>query len=140
MHNNLVYPLLRRFVENGWVSKRQTSGQRGQTRDVYSLTTKGKQEIFRRIAAFTEKEASSASEFSIRVGMFGLLNEDQRLAILDAREAWLAQQEQNSSHIRGAMDVGEWGGEVLALLQQQRQAEHKWIARLKRKVKKQASV
>jgi len=23
MHNNLVYPLLHRFVQNGWVSKRE---------------------------------------------------------------------------------------------------------------------
>jgi DNA-binding PadR family transcriptional regulator len=33
MHNNLVYPLLRRFVESGWVRKRQGAGERGQTRE-----------------------------------------------------------------------------------------------------------
>jgi DNA-binding PadR family transcriptional regulator len=38
MHNNLVYPLLRRFVESGWVSKRKGPGERGQTRDIYALT------------------------------------------------------------------------------------------------------
>src|SRR5436190_1494116 len=28
MHNNLVYPLLRRFVENSWVTKRTTGHER----------------------------------------------------------------------------------------------------------------
>ena len=26
IHNNVVYPLLRRFVENGWASKRSAAG------------------------------------------------------------------------------------------------------------------
>jgi len=49
MHNNLVYPLLRGFGQNGWISKRTAAGQRGQTREVYALTTKGKQELLRRL-------------------------------------------------------------------------------------------
>lgn len=40
MHNNLLYSLLRRFVESGWVSKRKGAGQRGQTREIYALTNK----------------------------------------------------------------------------------------------------
>ena len=32
MHNNLVYPLLRRFVENKWVKQKVAAGERGQTR------------------------------------------------------------------------------------------------------------
>src|SRR3984957_20717719 len=41
LHNNLVYPLLRRFVENSWVAKRTTDGRCGQKRDLYALTAKG---------------------------------------------------------------------------------------------------
>src|SRR5271170_1896686 len=82
MHNNLVYPLLRRFVENGWVSKRQAAGQRGQTREVYTLTVKGKKEIVRRAAQFTTAEASSESEFALRVGLFSVLDGAQREAVV----------------------------------------------------------
>jgi len=42
MHNNLVYPLLRRFVENKLVKQKATAGERGQTRLMYSLTTLGR--------------------------------------------------------------------------------------------------
>src|SRR5580704_16248511 len=74
MHNNLVYPLLRRFMENSWVVKRTTDGQRGQKRDLYALTFKGKLELLRRLSRFTEKEASSDNEFRLRVGLFSLLD------------------------------------------------------------------
>ena len=38
MHNNLVYPLMKKFVREGWVRRRAEPGERGQTRSVYSLT------------------------------------------------------------------------------------------------------
>src|SRR5450432_2283478 len=70
MHNNLVYPLLRRFVESGWVSKRQAQGQRGQTRELYSLTAKGRQELLRRLGEFTEKQAGSPRNFTSALASF----------------------------------------------------------------------
>ena len=45
LHNNLVYPLLRRFVVRGWVTRRKTAGERGQTRQVYSLTEIGRAHV-----------------------------------------------------------------------------------------------
>ena len=41
MHNNLVYPLLKKFVGEGWVRRRSEPGQRGRIRSVYSLTSRG---------------------------------------------------------------------------------------------------
>lgn len=32
LHNNLVYPLLRRFTEEGWVTSKTVPGERGQRR------------------------------------------------------------------------------------------------------------
>ena len=69
MHNNLVYPLLKRFVANGWVSRRESAGERGQTRELYALTAKGRKEIVRRLSDFSLK-SSSGDEFSLRVGLF----------------------------------------------------------------------
>src|ERR1700752_3802901 len=99
MHNNLVYPLLRRFVENGWVSKRQAAGQRGQTRELYALTAKGKQELLRRLADFTEKEAPSENEFHLRVGLFAVLEAETRARILAERDRWLAKREETLARI-----------------------------------------
>jgi len=52
MHNNLVYPLLRRFTTAGWVTKKTVPGERGQTRQQYELTAKGRHELIRRLAEF----------------------------------------------------------------------------------------
>src|SRR6266550_2737955 len=82
MHNNLVYPLLRRFVENSWVTKRTTGGERGQKRDLYTLTSKGRLELLQRLSRFTEKEASSENEFRVRVGLFSMLERQARENIL----------------------------------------------------------
>jgi DNA-binding PadR family transcriptional regulator len=137
MHNNLVYPLLRRFVENGWVNKRRVAGQRGQTRELYALTAKGKQELLRRLAAFTEKEALFEDEFHLRVGLFTLLDPDIRERILTVRDRWLAAREEKLRHILASVDPGPWGGEVLQFRREQAQAERAWIARLERKAKRE---
>jgi DNA-binding PadR family transcriptional regulator len=137
MHNNLVYPLLRRFVQNGWVSKRQVPGQRGQTRELYALTVKGKQELLRRLAQFTEKEAPSEDAFHLRVGLFGVLDAGARAQILSVRDRWLAAREEQLARISASVDPGLWGGEVLRFRRARAQAERGWIARLERKAKRE---
>lgn len=136
LHNNLVYPLLRRFVENGWVRKRSAAGKRGQTREVYTLTLHGKKEILRRAAQFTERDASSESEFSLRVGLFGLLAAPQRLAVLRVRDKWLEQWDEKFDRLQSGRNIGEWGGEVVRFLRARRRAEREWIGTLERKLKK----
>jgi DNA-binding PadR family transcriptional regulator len=134
MHNNLVYPLLKRFVSNGWVSKRSTAGHRGQTRDVYALTVKGKKELMRRLGEFTKKEAASENEFRLRVGLFMALDKATRLRILNERDSWLEAREQRFAMLEEKVDLGEWGGEVVRFLRESARAERVWIASLKRKV------
>jgi DNA-binding PadR family transcriptional regulator len=132
MHNNLIYPLLRRFAENGWISKRTAAGQRGQTREIYALTSKGKQELLRRLGSFTKKEAGSENAFRLRVGLFDVLDTETRRRILAERDAWLSAREERLAHLSGAINLGPWGGEVIGFLRGQIREEHKWISRLKR--------
>jgi DNA-binding PadR family transcriptional regulator len=126
MHNNLVYPLLRRFVESGWVRKRQGAGERGQTQEIYSLTAKGKQELLRRLSHATGKEIASENAFHLRVGLFAVLDAAARARILAERDRWLA----------AAMDLGHWGSEVVRFLRERIHAERKWISRLRRKAER----
>ncbi len=72
MHNNLVYPLLKRFVDSGWVSRKTVPGERGQTRERYALTSKGKQELVRRLEEFSAKDAASSEAFQLRLGLFSV--------------------------------------------------------------------
>jgi DNA-binding PadR family transcriptional regulator len=135
MHNNLVYPLLRRFVRNGWVSHRETAGQRGQTREQYSITTKGRQEIVDRIADFSEKAAGSAEAFSFRVGLFELLEPAARVRILDEREKWLGKRANSLKDLALTLSLGPWGGEVVKFLHTQTRAEQKWISKLRKRAR-----
>src|SRR5260370_11210132 len=110
MHNNLVYPLLRRFVGSGWVSKRKGAGQRGRTREIYALTNKGRQELLRRLSHFTSKEAASESGFHLRVGLFSVLDAGTSGAILTERDEWLTAREQRLQRPSPAPELRPLGG------------------------------
>jgi DNA-binding PadR family transcriptional regulator len=132
LHNNLVYPLLNKFRKAGWITQKTGRGQRGQTREVYSLTAKGKAELMRRLQEFTEKDAASDGAFRLRIGMFFVLDAQARARILEARDTFLEQRENRYTHLASAMDLGKWGGETTAFLREQVRAERKWILRLKK--------
>lgn len=139
LHNNIVYPLLRRFVASGWVSKRKVAGERGQTRDIYALSSKGRQELVRRLSQSTDREVASESAFHLRVGLFSVLDAETRGRILGERDQWLAKREKHMGRLSGAMDLGVWGGEVVQFLREQIRQERQWISHLRRKAGRQAS-
>src|SRR5271165_6592390 len=126
MHNNLVYPLLKRFVSEGWVSRREAAGERGQTRELYSLTAKGRRELIRRLSEFTTKAASSPEAFSMRVGLFEILDAPTRAQILDQREKWLTHRAGILAAVSDAMQLHGWPAETVAFLHAQALAEKKW--------------
>jgi DNA-binding PadR family transcriptional regulator len=135
MHNNLVYPLLKKFVAQGWVRRRSEPGQRGQIRSVYSLTSRGNQELHRRLKQFGEKEASSSSEFRVRVGLFSILDAQTRSQILSERDRWLAGRENRFRSVQSGlatMNASEWGERVVRFLLKEIRLERKWIRALGR--------
>jgi DNA-binding PadR family transcriptional regulator len=132
MHNNLVYPLLRRFVAKGWVKKKKAPGERGQTRVVYSLTPAGRAELLRRLADFGEAEARSAEEFELRVGLFEFLDAATREEILTQRKKYLEGRGEKLAHLQKAMDLGQYGGDVVRFLREQARAELAWLEHLRR--------
>ncbi len=140
MHNNLVYPLLRRFVKNGWVRRRQAEGERGQTREVYALTAKGKEELLRRLATYGEEEAASDNGFRLRVGLFDFLDPETRQRILAGRDQFLAAREQRLARITAAVNAPPWGSEVVKFFREQVRVEREWIASLARKAKREIRV
>jgi DNA-binding PadR family transcriptional regulator len=136
MHNNLVYPLMKKFVAQGWVRRRSEPGQRGQTRAVYSLTLRGNQELLRRLEQFGEKEATSASQFRVRVSLFALLDSQTRHAVLARRESWLVSRQKHFVALQDsltAMKAAGWALEVVAFLLQEVRHERRWINMLSRK-------
>jgi len=132
MHNNLVYPLLRRFVGQGWVKQKKAPGERGQTRVVYSLTPAGRAELLRRLSEFGEAEARSPEEFELRVGLFDFLDAAARDEILARRKKYLEGRGEKLAHLQKAMDLGQFGGEVVRFLREQARAELVWLEHLRR--------
>jgi DNA-binding PadR family transcriptional regulator len=142
MHNNLVYPLLKRFVDEGWVKQHRAAGQRGQTREIYSLTSKGKQALLQRLGKFTDKEAPSADAFCLRTGLFGFLDAEKRGEVLEARGKWLEKRAERLAAIARTMQLDEWATETVRHLRNQVEEEQKWLTRLGRlekQTKKQSS-
>ena len=132
MHNNLVYPLLRRFTTEDWVTKKSMPGERGQTRQQYAITRLGRRELIARLGEFGESDASSFSHFITRVGMFVLLEEPVRNLVLQQRESYLQHREERLAAMRQNVELGIYGGEVVRYLLEQIESERAWIRRLHR--------
>ena len=131
MHNNLVYPSLRRFVDNGWVTRRKTAGKRGQVRQVYSLTAAGRKSIVDQVCDFGEGAIESAEEFRIRVGFFSTIAAPARKEILEKRKTYLLHRAERFGPLQKEMDLGDYGTEVVRFIQQQIHNELVWIERLR---------
>jgi DNA-binding PadR family transcriptional regulator len=132
LHNNLVYPLLRRFLEANWVSKKTVPGDRGQTRQQYALTAEGRRHLFERLSAFSHTDAASEGAFHLRVGMFPALKPDVRGAVLGLREGYLERRDQKLSALQDPMDLGKFGAEIVRHMRKQIEIEREWIRHLRR--------
>jgi len=139
LHNNIVYPLLRRFLEEGWVSKKSVPGERGQTRQQYALTAEGRRCYFERIRQFSQDDASSEEAFFLRVGVFEALPAESREAILSARAAFLERRDTRLETLRENMEVGKYGGEIVRYMRKQIGTEREWIRHLRRIAKAEVS-
>jgi DNA-binding PadR family transcriptional regulator len=137
LHNNLVYPLLRRFTAKGWVTRRRVPGERGQTRQQYAITARGRKELIDRLSAFTEQDARMADAFRLRVGMFQLLEPDVRLRILDLREQWLGTRVERLKGIQANFELDRYAAEVTSQFLADTANELEWIAHLRRISKKE---
>lgn len=138
MHNNLVYPLLRRFTRENWVTRKAVPGERGQTRQQYALTAKGRQELLRRLAEYSDEDARSGRGFATRVGMFALLKPEVRVGILEKRESYLRERTERLATIKANMELGTYGAQVIRFFTEQGQLEMAWIARLRRMQKQES--
>ena len=132
MHNNLVYPLLRRFTTDGWVTKKTMPGERGQTRQQYAITAAGRRELITRLTNFGESDVASWPAFITRVGMFELLEEPVRASILKTRADYLQARQHKLTELQQRMDLGTYGGEVVRYLIEQIHSELVWMRRLRR--------
>ena len=135
LHNNLVYPSLRRFLEEGWVRRKAVPGQRGQTRQQYALSPEGKLHLSTQLNEFSQADAASEAAFNLRVGLFPVLRPETRENILSLREQWLRDRHQKLTGLRAKMDLGQFGGDIVRHMRKQIKMELDWVQLLRRKIR-----
>jgi DNA-binding PadR family transcriptional regulator len=130
LHNNSLYPALRRFEEAGAVTKTAQPQQGRPPRHVYEMTDVGRDLLHDMLADLPADQAGDDNEFLTRLGQFALLAPAERAAVLDARSAALDERLARLQELRGRSRE-PWGQAVTSELMRRGEAELAWLARLR---------
>ena len=131
LHNNLVYPLLRRFVTHRWVKRRTAPGERGQTKHLYSLTALGREQLISQLSMYSDQDARSAEGFRVRVSLFWLLKPDARHRVMDGREKFLRSRLARLAGVEAGFPLNRYANEVTAHMRAEAESELAWISNLR---------
>lgn len=91
LHNNSLYPALKRFGEAGAVTRTLEPQEGRPPRHVYTLTDVGRELLHDQLADLPDELAGDEAEFLARLAGFGRLTPAERRAVLDARGRVLAE-------------------------------------------------
>lgn len=131
--NSMLYPALQRFEEMGAV-RREVLRQEGKPdRHIYHLTDLGIAVMLDLMRDFPPEVAKREAEFLVRVAFFDLLEPQERLDILQARQSVLSRRQANIPRMRESLNsIGRlpFVGHVLTFREQQFQHELDWIEAL----------
>jgi DNA-binding PadR family transcriptional regulator len=132
LHNNSLYPALKRFEDAGAVTKATEQQEGRPPRVVYTLTDVGRELLHDMIADLSPEAAADDGEFMARLGQFSLIDPPERAAVLAARTEALGARLAHSRTMRDrATEHGEyWGGLVTCELIRRDEQELAWLARL----------
>jgi len=134
MHNNVIYPSLKRFVRNGWVEQTTVPGDRGQERKQYRITAQGRRHLLEQIGTFGEDDARDEGAFLLRVAMFDLLSAGKRRNIVAARKSFLKTRSTELSQLREAAEPTSFPNLALSRVQQRVRDELRWIRQIEANV------
>jgi DNA-binding PadR family transcriptional regulator len=132
LHNNSLYPALKRFEEAGAVTKTAQSQPGRPARLSYTLTDTGHELLHDMVADFPADQAADDGEFVARLGQFSLITPEERAVVLASRTAAVRTR---LSHYRTmrvlAAEHGEhWGITVTDELIRRDERELLWLAGL----------
>jgi DNA-binding PadR family transcriptional regulator len=131
MHNNVIYPTLKKFTRKGWVEQNRVPGDRGQHRKQYRLTAAGRRFLLGQLATFGDREASDEGEFLLRVAAFDVLPKPRREAILASRKAFLRARAAQLSELQETARPSSFGAVALHRVQTLVENELRWVSALR---------
>ena len=132
LHNNSLYPALRRFEEAGAVTK-ATEPQEGRPpRLVYTLTDVGRDLLHHMLADLPAEQAGDETEFLARLGQFSEINSAERAGILASRTRAVRDRlaHYRTMHRLATGHGISWGALVTAELIRRHEQELTWLAEL----------
>jgi DNA-binding PadR family transcriptional regulator len=136
LHNNTLYPALRRFEDAGAVRKTAVQQEGRPPRHIYELTDVGRELLHDMVAELPAELAGSDEEFLTRLGMFDELTPAERDGVLASRDEALSARIQHLKDLAARADASpqhrEWGGRVTTELIGRAQRERAWIDGLAR--------
>jgi DNA-binding PadR family transcriptional regulator len=132
LHNNSLYPALRRFEEAGAVTKTAEPQEGRPPRLVYTLTEMGHDLLHDMLAELRPEQAADEAEFLARLGQFSLLSSSERSTVLAARTRAVRDQ---LAHYQTMRDLAiahdeRWGALATAELIRRGEQELAWLAEL----------
>lgn len=130
MHNNVVYPSLKKFMRNGWVEQRAMEGSRGQQRKQYRITAAGRKYLLAQLGTFENRDAGEEGAFLLRLAFFDALPKRRREAIIAARKSFLTSRAARLAVLREATPAGSFGAVALERVQTLVADELRWIHKL----------
>ena len=132
LHNNSLYPALKRFEEAGAVTKAAQPQDSRPPRLVYTLTEVGRDLLHDMLADFPPEQAADETEFLARLGQFSLLDSAERAVVLAARTRAVRDQLAHLATMRdlAAAHAERWGELATAELIRRHEHELAWLAEL----------
>jgi DNA-binding PadR family transcriptional regulator len=135
-HNNVVYPLLKKFVKSDWVAQSIVPGNRGQERKQYRITEAGRKYLIEQIANFGDREAANDGAFLLRVALFDLVPKTKREEMIAARKSFLLSRVEELSALRKSGRPRSFGAVALERAEAVVQGELQWIESLQRRIRR----
>jgi len=132
LHNNSLYPALRRFEEAGAVTKAAEPQEGRPPRLVYTLTEVGQELLHDMLAQLPAEQAGDETEFLARLGQFSEINSAERAGILASRTRAVRDQlaHYQAMHRLATGHGISWGALVTAELIRRHEQELTWLAEL----------
>ena len=132
LHNNSLYPALRRFEEAGAVTEAAEPQAGRPPRLVYTLTEVGRELLHDMLAELPAEQAGDETEFLARLGQFSEINSAERAGILASRTRAVRDQlaHYQTMHQLATGHGISWGALVTAELIRRHEQELTWLAEL----------
>ena len=139
LNNNVLYPALKRFEDEGAVRSKLEQQEGSPARRVYRLTPKGHELLRSMLEDFSPERAQSEPAFLVRLAFLDLLAAEVQLDILTARRQVLETELSHVTTMRAAVNPkrDRYPAALTDFLIESLDREIKWIDGLRRQVTKE---